>query len=91
MGDDTARTAETLSAEHLRKGVASRVRRLRDLVDRIEYDAERAIKEAEQGRGTYGQVVGNIDHDISWGIANLQMSTLMSTATDADIAHAKGE
>lgn len=87
--DDLARTAEMLGAKLLREGVASRVRRLRDLVDRIERDAERAIQQAEQGRGTYGRVVGEIDHEITWGIANLQMSTLASTATDADIAHAE--
>lgn len=84
-------TNEQYGAKFMREGVAARIKRLRDLADRIENEAESNIQRAERGKGTYGRVVGDIEHEIAWGVANLNMSGLMSTATDADIAHAKGE
>jgi predicted kinase len=84
-------TAEQLGARFLREGVATRVRRLRDLADRIEREAERNIARAEDGRGTYGCATSNIVHELMWGLANLNVDSLLSTATDADIAHAEGK
>lgn len=85
------RSVEEMSADHLAQGIESRVRRLRALVGEIEREAKRTLNDAREGRTAYGRVVQNIEHSITWGVANLNLPTLMSTATDADIAHAKGE
>jgi hypothetical protein len=87
----TVPTNEQYGAKFLREGVAQRVRRLRLLVDQIEQESERYIQDAEEGAGPYGRAVANIDQLIAWGIANLNMETLAATATDTDIAHAKGD
>jgi hypothetical protein len=84
-------SAEEYGAKFLREGVAQRVRRLREMADRIESEAKQNIARAESGQGTYGRVVGSLVHEITWGIANLHLETLMSTATDADIAHAEAK
>lgn len=83
--------AEQMGARFLRRGVAERVARLRDLADRIESEAEQNITRAETGRGTYGRVAADIVHELTWGFANMHLGTLLSTATDADIAHAEGK
>jgi len=80
---------EQYGAKFMREGVARRVRRLRDLADRIERDGENGIVRAEAGKGTYGTVASNLLHEVTWGVANLNIETLLATATDADIAHAR--
>lgn len=84
-------TNEQYGAKFLREGIVQRVRCLRDLADRIECDGEREIAQAEQGKGTYARVACEMVHEITWGVANLHLDTLISTAADADIARAKGE
>lgn len=94
MTEQTARpqlTNEQYGAKFLREGVAQRVQRLRNLADRVEREAEQHIQLAEQGRGTYGRVASSFLHEITWGLANLNLGVLASTATDADIAHAEHE
>lgn len=84
-------TVEQHRANFLRESVATRVRRLRNLADRIEQEAERNIKRAEAGSGTYATVAHDAIHEAMWGLANLHLETLASTASEADVAHAKGE
>lgn len=84
-------TNEQYGARFLREGVALRARRLREMADRIEREAELDIAAAEAGRSTYGRVAGNVIHEVAWGLGNLHLETLASTATDADIARAEGK
>jgi hypothetical protein len=93
MSDETKTLSgiEQMNAKHLREGTAVLVRRLRALADRIEHEAARNIEQAESGVSTYGQVVMSIEHELAWGFANLSAAQLGRSATEADIAHAKGD
>ena len=77
-------TNEAAEVRHLRQSVASRVRRLRDMVDLIEREAEQQIREAEQGQGRYAAVSETFIREIAWGLANASIEGLVNTATAAD-------
>lgn len=82
---------EEYAAKFLRSDVAVRVRRLRFLVDRLEQEAEGNLKLAEQGKAPYARVPSSFMHEMAWGFANLDVASMVTTAADADLAHAKGE
>lgn len=87
----TLPTNEAWNARFLREGGTVLVRRLRALADAIEHENERNMAAAEAGTSSYGQVVSAIDNKLAWGIANLSVGNLVHSATQADIAHAKGD
>lgn len=84
-------TVEELCADQLARAIGARLRSLRKLADDIEGQAWRTLALAREGQGTYGRVPSEMEHAITWGVADLNLETLMSIATDADIARAKGE
>lgn len=78
--------------ERLEGLVAKTVARLHDLAQRVEMEARRGISNAAEGRqkwSTYGRAVGQIEHEVSWGVANLTLSQLMEVAADCDLARAE--
>jgi hypothetical protein len=85
------RTDEEFAVQFLRDGVASRLRRLHSVLDQIAREAEDAISRAEAGHGFYASAVAHMEHGLAWGLANAEQSSLITTAAEADIAHAKGE
>lgn len=93
MSDETKTlpTNEARNARFLREGGAVLVRRLRALADVIEHENERNMAAAESGTSTYGQVVSAIESKLAWGLANMNTGNLIHSATQADIAHAKGD
>ena len=93
MSDDVKAlpTNEAWNAKFLREGGTTLVRRLRALADLIEHENKRNMAAAEAGTSTYGQVVSVIESKLAWGLANMNTSDLIHSATLADIAHAKGD
>ena len=84
-------TDEEYAAKYLRQGVAARVRRLRVLIDNIEQEAERSIGLAERGKTPYSRTAAKFARMLTNGIDNAEVHNLIVLASDADIAHAKGE
>jgi hypothetical protein len=82
-------TNEQHEAKFLREGIASRLRQLRDIADRIEEGAYQALERAEQGKGTYSSVSEVFTKQISWGVANLSVEGLTYTAACADVYRAE--
>lgn len=80
---------EETSRARLTKQVAKVVAGLRRIADQVEREAARDILDAAGQRhewSTYTGAVSRIEHQISWGVANLHVSSLIQTAGDADRA-----
>lgn len=84
-----AQLAEEASARFLAQGIESRVRRLRVLADSLEAEAKASLERAIEGKGTYATMVADYANTLTWGVANQHLYVLISTASDADIAHAE--
>jgi hypothetical protein len=77
---------ETMSVKRLEGTVANVVAQLRRLADRIEQEAVANIENARTRKteySTYGRVAGQVIHEISWGVANLNLSNVIDAASDA--------
>lgn len=84
-------TAEAYAARNLQGNIieiAGRLERLSGDIRRRAHDAERI---GQPGCKTYGQMVGRITHEIMTTLALLNLNSLSTHATEADIARAKGE
>lgn len=86
---DKDMTNEQYEAKFLREAIASRIRRLRDVADRIEDAAYQALDRAEGGKGTYSSVSEVFSKEVSWGVANLSIEGLTYTAARADVYRAE--
>jgi hypothetical protein len=84
-------TAEEWNAKFLREGIARIAADLRRLAEEVERTTVGIDRIGRPGRDNYGQVAAEVDHVVSWGFANLKTESLIRSATDADIARAKGE
>ena len=84
-----AQLTEEACVRLLGNGIKSRVWRLRDLADSIEREANVNLERAKAGNGIYASVASSFVHTMAWGVANLNLETLIATAADADIAHAE--
>lgn len=84
-------TVEAYNARNLRNAVdrvADRLERLARDVRRYGDDVERV---GQPGRATYGQIPGNITHEIMTALMNLNLGSLSTHAAEADVARTKGE
>lgn len=90
MANAAGMTDEQYSAKFLREQVDTVTKRLRALADQIDREAAYQTDDALTGSGQYARVPASLIHTIQWGIANINLTTLIQTAADADIAHAKG-
>lgn len=80
---------ETSAVSRLERTVASVVDQLRRLADRIETEAAPNIENARIRRtdySTYGRVAERVVHEVSWGVANLNLSNVIDAASDAALA-----
>jgi hypothetical protein len=68
----------------LMRNVVSVVSRLHDLADRIERESERGIDRAVKGETTYAQVATMVVHEVTWGVANTNLSNVIDAADSAD-------
>jgi hypothetical protein len=71
--------AQTLHG-HLR-AVAERLRRMADAVGR---SAEDVAEVGTSRAPTYATIVYNVQHEVLWGLANLNLDNLVSDASEAD-------
>lgn len=89
---DRPETVEQFHAKFLTESIDKTVDGLRRLADRVEAEATRVPKVGSgPGRGTYAAIAADVIHDITWGVANLQLERLCTEAAAADTARAKGE
>jgi hypothetical protein len=79
-------SVEQLHAQFLREALeerAAKLRRLGDTFDRFAADVD--------STATYSRLAENALHELTWGIANLNVGRLINEAASADVARAKGE
>jgi hypothetical protein len=72
-------------AQFLREGVASRIRRLRNMIDTIEREATAALETAGNGMGRYSSVPQIFVKELAWGLANVGVDQMLYTAANADV------
>jgi hypothetical protein len=78
---------EEAARKRLERSFASVVIRLRALADRVEAEVEHGLKAVEKDRSrSYVRIIGTVVHEITWGLANLNLSTLTDAAQDAQEA-----
>ena len=81
---------EEASVKRLETTVASVVARLHQLADRIAEEATANIDNARTERtdySTYGRVAERVVHEVTWGLANLNLPNVIDAASDAAAAH----
>ena len=84
-------TNEQNAARFLSERVATTVRLIHELADGIEREAGLSLKDAVAGQGPYAQVAADVIHEITWGVADLHTEMMIRDASDADIAHERGD
>lgn len=87
----TARVVEKSYANVIARQLGTIAGRLRDLADSAEREARDLTKVPGPGRATYASVVSRVQHEILWGLANLNLSSLTDNAQQADEYRIKGE
>lgn len=83
---------EQIQRERLDKLLGGVVRRLKDLTERVNLEAIRGVVNAAEGThgwSTYVYAVAQVEHELAWGFANLNMSQVINAAADADRARAE--
>jgi hypothetical protein len=65
--------------------------RLRELAEWVEREATRLDAVPAPGRATYASVIGQVQHELIWGFANLSLADLTGDAQQADEYRIKGE
>lgn len=88
MAQETTRpvTVEQMHAQFLREALETRaagLRRLADAFDRLAGQVGETVQ--------YSRIAEQAYHELSWGVANLNMERVINEAAGADIARAKGE
>jgi hypothetical protein len=88
-----AQAVRLWTANRMREQVARRVAALRDLADEIERHAKFDLEQVEQGAllatgvpRTHSDVVARALHDVMWGMANLSMDSMLTSAQQYDAA-----
>jgi hypothetical protein len=84
-------TAEEFNARWLAQAIEKRASRLRDLADRLDRCAEDVSRIGNPGYATYAADAAEVQNEVAWGVANLHLEQLTTTAADADVARIKGE
>jgi hypothetical protein len=83
---------ETAAAARLEHTVASVAAQLHKLADRITEEAAGNIENARIKRteySTYGRVAERVVHEVTWGLANLNLANVIDAASDAQAAQAE--
>jgi hypothetical protein len=75
---------EAGARQRLERNVGSVVRRLHDLADRIARESINGIERAVEGKATYAQVAAMVAHEVTWGVANTNLSNVIDAADSAD-------
>lgn len=92
------RTLAETYAQQIGRRLDNVAAKLRDLADRTERAAQQARNVPNHtppqalptyGNATFTGVVGDVQHTILWGLANLQLSELTRDAAEADLARAQ--
>jgi hypothetical protein len=82
---------EERSRTMLERQVSKVVNRLRSMADQIESEARHGIRDAAEGARdyhTYNRVAQQIVHEITWGVANTNLGSVLLAADDAQQARA---
>lgn len=82
---------ERRAALFLREDARKIAQRLRAAADRIDYRTGVLADRAERGQGTYGSIPSMVIHELTVELNDTPLTSLIRTASDADIAHAKGD
>lgn len=82
-------SVEQVYADQLRQDFAGIVARLRRMADDIEREAKQLDTPARVPR--YADLVGTVQNDLLWGVANLNLGSLTRHAQQADEYRLKGE
>lgn len=80
---------EEVARRRLEAAVAARVQHLRQLAAEIEQESAQGISDAIAGRhewSTYTRVASRMVHDVTWGMANLNLDGVIDVAIETDKA-----
>lgn len=91
MTTQPLKTNEQYGEEGVRRSVATVAQQLRDLARRVEIEAGARADDAKRGTDSYGSVAGSVVHEVQWGVSNMNFDALIRYASDADIAHERGD
>ncbi len=83
------RSLTDIHATQLRRRVATVAASLRRLADTIEREAAH-LPDTPGATVSFASVVASIQHEVSWGVANLNLSSLTCDAAEADRTRKEG-
>jgi hypothetical protein len=79
-------SVEAMHADFLRDALTQRadgLRRIADAFDRLAKDVD--------STASYSRIAAQALHELTWGVANLNVERLINEGAGADVARAKGE
>lgn len=82
--DHRTRTLTDVHRQQLRRRLIAAAYRLRTLAEAVDREAHRLAEVPRPGATSFVAVVANVQHEVTWAIANLSLPDLARDAAEAD-------